>query len=147
MTVTGPAAVQGPASPFSLQAVHPMPEELRAVCPGGRTIGDKYVRAWRETSGPDGKNVPVEIPEETRAAWRERHGADNWYAWALDHWGTKWDIEDASVEEAGPTQVTYEFDTAWSPPEPVCRKLREQFPALHIAWFYDEPGSAMAAYL
>ena len=42
---------------------------------------------------------------------------------------------------------TAEFETAWSPPESICHKLRELFPNVSISWFYDEPGMQVAGYL
>ena len=39
------------------------------------------------------------------------------------------------------------FNTAWSPPESICHKLREMFPDVSISWFYDEEGMEVAGYL
>ena len=40
-----------------------------------------------------------------------------------------------------------QFNTAWAPPEEICRAMRKQFPDTDIQWFYDEPGEAIAGYL
>ena len=40
-----------------------------------------------------------------------------------------------------------QFNTAWTPPEGICRAMRKQFPDTDIQWFYDEPGEAIAGYL
>ena len=39
------------------------------------------------------------------------------------------------------------FNTAWSPPESICHKLREMFPDVGTSWFYDEEGMEVTGYL
>ena len=74
---------------------------------------------------------------------------DRWYEWNITNWGTKWDITakqvDFNYEDS--EQLEMEFDTAWSPPEEICFRLREMFQDLTISWFYDEPGMQVAGYL
>ena len=74
---------------------------------------------------------------------------DRWYHWNIQNWGTKWDITADSVEMESydSEQLEIEFATAWSPPEPICKKLRQMFPELSFSWFYDEPGMEFAGYL
>lgn len=62
-----------------------------------------------------------------------------WYTWRVDNWGTKWDVSEVSVHEST-VALTYHFDTAWAPPEPVIRRLSEMFPNAHITLYFDEPG-------
>ena len=61
------------------------------------------------------------------------------YRWCLDNWGTKWWIQDVHVS-GHPTLLTYQFDTAWSPPTPVIAKLIEWFPNLVFELHYKEEG-------
>ena len=74
-----------------------------------------------------------------------------WYDWRLENWDTKWDVHDAEItEERWKDELecfTAEFQTAWSPPEAICRRLRDLFPKVSISWFYDEPGCEFAGYL
>ena len=74
-----------------------------------------------------------------------------WYDWRLQNWDTKWDVHDAEIEEERwkdeLESFTATFDTAWSPPEAICRRLRDMFPKVSISWFYDEPGMQYAGYL
>jgi len=78
-----------------------------------------------------------------------------WYDWRLQHWDTKWDASALDIEETrwgddGNDELECfqaTFDTAWSPPEGICSKLRELFPNVSISWFYDEPGCEIAGYL
>ncbi len=87
--------------------------------------------AWETYNFPDGKND------------------DRWYHWNITNWGTKWDITKKQVEfeYEDSEQLEMEFDTAWSPPEPICERLREMFQDVNISWFYDEPGMEVAGYL
>ena len=74
---------------------------------------------------------------------------DRWYHWNIQNWGTKWDItaDSVNIESYDSEQLEIEFSTAWSPPEPICKKLRQMFPDLSFSWFYDEPGMEFAGYL
>ena len=84
---------------------------------------------FETTEFPDGKND------------------DRWYHWNISNWGTKWDACNVEIEYADESQIEIEFDTAWSPPEPICERLREMFQDVSISWFYDEPGMELAGYL
>ena len=51
------------------------------------------------------------------------------------------------IDEQDDECIVIEFQTAWSPPESVCHKLRDIFPNVGFQWFYDEPGMEFAGYL
>ena len=72
---------------------------------------------------------------------------DRWYHWNISNWGTKWDACNVEIDYYDESQIEMRFDTAWSPPEPICARLREMFKDIHISWFYDEPGMEFAGYL
>jgi hypothetical protein len=59
--------------------------------------------------------------------------------WCCKNWGTKWNIE---VEEPRTEkgELIYGFDTAWSPPEPVIKKLIELHPELEFNLEFEEWG-------
>ena len=50
-----------------------------------------------------------------------KYGAVSWYDWRWAHWGTKWN----AYEQVDSDGDTIQFDTAWSMPEPILRKLAE----------------------
>ena len=92
----------------------------------------------------------VPMPENVKDTTHNHLGLNadpNWYDWSLEHWGTKWDTNDVQVVDEDEESITYSFDTAWSPPEPICAALRDKFPDLHISWFYRESGMEIAGYL
>jgi hypothetical protein len=60
------------------------------------------------------------VPEPRDDAGEPTSG---WYDWRLQHWGTKWDIYNATCERMDANTLVMSFDTAWSPPIPVFDKL------------------------
>jgi len=47
---------------------------------------------------------------------------EGWYDWRVQNWGTKWDAGDGRFND---DQTAFTFDTAWSPPLPIIKKLAE----------------------
>lgn len=66
------------------------------------------------------------------------------YEWCIENWDTKWNacdvvfdlIKDYEDEET----AFYEFNTAWSPPISVIKKMGEMFPNLVFVLRYFECG-------
>lgn len=74
---------------------------------------------------------------------------DWWYNWNVEHWGTKWNCSEAWHDRADDDSVvagitSYNFDTAWSPAEPVIHALSGLFPTLTITHRYCEGGMGYA---
>lgn len=94
---------------------------------------------WEDcVAKPDAISFHNVVPCPNDDAYHSSDGEGNWYAWNNEHWGTKWDACEDSYEifdtpiktskNAGNDpniQLMLEFDTAWSPPVPIYRKLRE----------------------
>lgn len=83
----------------------------------------------------------VSPPEDKLHLYHAKHdGSEDktwgWYNWNCEHWGTKWDCSDVSIDVHGPDDVRYTFSTAWSPPVAAMIALSEQFPevALSLEW-------------
>ena len=112
---------------------------------------------------PDWKNIPNdngELPKEklhtnskgevvvATMEFPDGTNDSRWYDWNVANWDTKWDIAGAvEIEEQDSEIIEINFNTAWSPPEAICFKLREMFPDLSFQWFFDEPGMEVAGYL
>lgn len=70
------------------------------------------------------KGCDNSIPEWQKDSSRllmKLHGVDNWYDWAVKHWGTKWDVLscvhcDLIGLDDDVWMLSIEFETAWSPP-------------------------------
>jgi hypothetical protein len=63
-------------------------------------------------------------------------------AWAVGNWGTKWDLDENpllfdSIQEK---QISFCFETAWSPPMGAIEALSEKFPDDHFLLQYLEMG-------
>lgn len=83
------------------------------------------------------------FPDGYLANWKPRFVGDRpaeyWYEWHLENWGTKWNGYDYSLDEPGDNGLfVVWFDTAWSAPEPVVRRLAELFPLVHIDHRYAD---------
>ena len=64
-----------------------------------------------------------------------------WYDWRLEKWDTKWDVpkDDIEITEVNNRHIVIGFNTAWSPPISIYKKLRDKFKDVKIeGWFIDE---------
>ena len=57
---------------------------------------------------------------------------DDWYHWSIEHWGTKWDTEDADVYRMDKENASIVFETAWSAPIPVYEAIHKRYPNMCI---------------
>ena len=109
---------------------------------------------WSETPNEDGelpvleehKDADGKVLFTTHKFPKSGKTDDRWYDWQIQNWGTKWEPTDLTVEQCD-QEVELSFNTAWSPPEAICRAIRERYPDCSVSWFYDEPGCEIAGYL
>ena len=86
--------------------------------------------------------VPQDKHDPDYQNGREAHCATqfNWYDWNIDHWGTKWDASDSSVEWEGDALVI-KFNTPWSVPVTFIEKFSKLYPKVSVAVYaYEEQG-------
>ena len=88
---------------FDFNNIIPMPEELKDTVSGS------------ESAKP-------EWQKEQSKQLKAKFGADNWYDWACDNWGTKWNSVDTEVEQRDGTLI-YRFNTAWDAPRRIALQL------------------------
>lgn len=131
----------------------PMPESLNIEA-GSKT--NRGLKAYKEfidmyTFGRSAEeaekaleNIPVDsenaflsqrtdiIKEEWelgKIAWQNirQYGSPTWYEWSVANWGTKWNAYgyDEYTDYSGCKELT--FETAWSAPHPILKKLSELF--------------------
>ena len=48
---------------------------------------------------------------------------NNWYAWSIQNWGTKWNAVDGHLDVDNGERLEYSFRTAWDAPRGVIEKL------------------------
>ena len=103
---------------------------------------------WPNTPNKDGELPQMVEDTFPRSVFKSTGMTDQrWYDWRVQNWDTKWDAYDVEVTDDDPECLEIQFNTAWSPPEAICNKIREDFPDIAISWFYDEPGCEIAGYL
>lgn len=61
------------------------------------------------------------------------------YEWRIEHWGTKWNADDAEIISADDVGATILFFTAWAPPIPIITRISEMFPNAAITMEFAEP--------
>jgi len=101
--------------------------------------------ALRETTSP--------TPQEGQAGYKGPQpvvdGYDNWYDWAVNNWGTKWDVDLEGLEfrEEGDTGIIQGwFDSAWSPPTGAYDHFLEKNEDCSIESYYYEGGCDFAGF-
>ena len=71
-------------------------------------------------------------------------GATDWYQWAVNNWGTKWDVADDGLEYTdhgdGTSSISGWFDTAWAPPIDAYNRFLDSMDGCSIEATYYEPG-------
>lgn len=88
--------------------------------------------------------VPPELLEQSSpnrhnpAEMLEKYGAADWYDWAVNNWGTKWDCADPDVQHVSEDEIIVRFDTAWAPPLGIYAALEQR--GNFVEAMYHEPG-------
>jgi Ferredoxin-like domain in Api92-like protein len=74
---------------------------------------------------------PGALEEARRAAIAiDETGYRDWYHWSIDQWGTKWNSYGFHFVSSTADRVEFRFDTAWSFPKPIFRRLAGMYPSL-----------------
>lgn len=67
-----------------------------------------------------------------KIAWQniQKYGSPTWYEWSIGNWGTKWNAYgyDECTDYSGCDD--FGFQTAWSAPHQILRKLSEMYPTI-----------------
>lgn len=61
---------------------------------------------------------------------------DDWYAWRIKHWGTKWDVE-ADLAYKTKNSLLYTFRSAWCPPSAWVEHVAPLWPTLQFTLGYE----------
>ena len=148
---------------LSLNNLHPCHQDLRDVSAGSHDIAFDVMfgdlervtcYAWIPADVKEDREKLIEfLSAHYRRDMREigqkmkdnldKYGSKNWYEWSLANWGTKWDV-DGSLSSQSDEHLSYNFDSAWSPPIEAFQKISEDFPELTFDLEYFEPGMCFA---
>jgi len=107
---------------FTFSILHPLPKALE----GGTSPLPKL-------EGEDDTQYKERMAENVRL-----YGAEDWYRWNIDNWGTKWDASSTCVEQLDDTNFNVRFHTAWSPPIDWFEKVIPMYPQLEFDLIFDE---------
>jgi hypothetical protein len=83
---------------------------------------------------------PPQTEDEKRQAVQNKklYGAETWYEWCRDRWGTKWNACESQIAHRNGSHALITFNTAWTPPLPVIQALGERFPTMRFRLDYYE---------
>ena len=115
-------------TPGLLQFMAPMPEELMET-----------------EAGPIAKTKKEKLARQTR---KLEFGAENWYDWRVNNWGTKWELcefygvdrQYLTEQSEGESTISFAFSSAWSPPIGAYEKFLENNSDCSIRAYYYEGG-------
>ena len=126
------SSVRSDESEFDFNQIVSIPDELRDTTAPTRIISEEaYARKERG------------ITQKMSDDLKNKYGADNWYEWTCNNWGTKWNAYDIFVDG-----YDIQFDTAWSTPDPIFRILSEQHPnvLIHVRYADEDFGYNVGEY-
>ena len=121
---------------------------------GPNSVIDKIEKIANEEKGAGGllnffHPMPKELRDTTADGSKDeemikKYGYSDWYGWACDNWGTKWDISEFyGVDRQGDT-ISFGFSSAWSPPigayETFIMNMSEQKQDVSVKAYYYEGG-------
>ena len=90
------------------------------------------------------KDISEKDWELGRAAYRNllKYGAPTWYEWGIKNWGTKWNAYGYQDGEDYSKAKELRFNTAWSAPHPILKKLSQMYPDIAITheWADEDIG-------
>jgi hypothetical protein len=135
-------------SAFRFQSFFPMPIELLGTSSPAKIVSPKELREWKKKL-ENGLISKWEedyrpITEKESATLIKNYGANNWYDWHIQNWGTKWDCYDVISHD----DTEIHFNTAWSTPIRAMIRLSELFPDVEINVRYadEDFGSNVGTY-
>jgi hypothetical protein len=115
---------------------------------------DKIEKIVKEEDSTNGllnymSPMPAELRDTTADGSKDeemikKHGYSDWYGWATDNWGTKWDVNEFyGVDRQGDT-ISFGFSSAWSPPigayETFIMNMSEKKQDVSVKAYYYEGG-------
>ena len=137
--------VKGEKEAFCFNSILPLPKELEGTQSPANIVTQKEYdnispELWAKMNDPNNPSESLPITKKMSDRYIQLYNADNWYEWTRDNWGTKWDTREAQVTRLSDTEVIYEFETAWCPPEGIYKELVNQFPKLEFLLEWKEEG-------
>jgi len=134
-------------SAFSFKKIIPMPEELEGTRSPANIVTEGEYKKIQFDKNFQGEPNPMfsdkgAITQAMSDDWKARFGADNWYDWTCNNWGTKLGAYEVQVDEVaddnGVLTIQIVFQTAWSSGATVLDYLARQFPTIEFRLIYAD---------
>jgi len=137
-------------SPLDFNKIHKMPEELKNTSSPVNVVTEKEYKKELKIYNEKKENDTLKhwetlpITEKMQQDLIKKYGTDNWYDWAVNNWGTKWNAYD--VNPMSENQI--QFSTAWSTPTILMERLSMINPDVEIEVSYadEDTGSNVGMY-
>ena len=120
----------------SVTFTHPNPKEITRIKEAflAQRLFSEFVPCPDELKD----TVSPNRDEANASALAEKYGYTDWYSFAVNEWGTKWDTGGSDISALEENSITLFFDTAWSPPTTFYEKLLDM--GWSVSAHYYEPG-------
>lgn len=119
-----------------------MPNHITNRITGPATILDRLTRAATDEDTP-GHNVTADGRViDFNCLIPEPENNSDWYAWRINHWGTKWNAYTPTITTHDDGTVTIGFQTAWPAPFGIINELTLRLPGetLRVQWADEDLG-------
>jgi hypothetical protein len=117
--------VQTKHSDFDFNSFAPMPRSLKNTSSPANIVTEEEYKQWKESN--DNKKYVKLLTQKKSDNLIKKYGHNNWYNWACNNWGTKWNAYNVQITENG-----FIFQTAWCTPLEAMIKLSEKYPEVTI---------------
>lgn len=147
---------------FDFNGIIPMPKELTKTSAPPTVvstqeeadkINEEHRQRWLKNDLEEANMVKAITEEEENRRTNEYGFAKrstmknivpvlDWYEWSIKYWGTKWNSYEVMVIKDGQySEILVKFETAWSPPLPVIKKIADKGFRVRLTW-KDEGADA-----
>ena len=125
---------------------------------GPNSVIDKIEKIVKEENSDNGLlnfmfPMPAELKDTTADGKKneymeKKYGHSDWYTWACDSWGTKWEIcefygmdrQYLTEQNEGESTITFGFQSAWSPPIGAYENFLSENEECSLKAYYYEGG-------
>jgi hypothetical protein len=140
--------VKGDKYEFEIDAYYPIPSALRNTVSPSKIVSNEELKDWnrrkKEKQLTDWELMYKPMTERRSKELIKKYGADNWYDWCCNNWGSKWGAYGVDKID----DYTFSFLSAWSTPISAMVVLSKYYPDVEIAvkYFDEDFGANVGEY-
>lgn len=141
------AAVREEDEIFDFNQFLPCPPELRDSISPLQVVATEEAAVrinndWtHRTQKHEGEGTIRAISAQERGRRLRDYGADDWYSWNMNNWGTKWQGSSAEILYEDGESIIISFETPWSAPHKLFKYLQEELKLTIVGGSIYEDGS------